>query len=48
MFTMGLPRKKLQSMAVDVFKAANQLNLKLHFQWKPRTDPVMVTVDLGS
>ena len=46
-FTVGSPKEKLQSMAVAVFRAANQLNLKLHFQWKPRTDPVMVTVYMG-
>ena len=45
-FTIGLPRPKLQSMAVAVFKAANRLNLRLYFQWKPRTDPLLVIVDL--
>ena len=47
-FTIGSPNKALQSMAVNVFKAANRLNLKLHFQWKSRSDPIMQLVDKGS
>ena len=35
-------------MAVKVYKAANRLNLKLHFQWKSREDPTMVLVNRGS
>merc|ERR1711873_308733 len=30
-FNIGSPKKHLQSMAVKVYKAANRLNLKLHF-----------------
>ena len=47
-FTVGSPKEKLQSMAMAVFRATSWLNLKLHSQWKPRTNPAMVTVDLGS
>ena len=35
-------------MAVKVYKAANRLNLKLHFEWKSREDPIMRLVDKGS
>ena len=35
-------------MAVALFRAANRLNLKLFFEWKPRTDPLLQIVDLGS
>ena len=35
-------------MAVKVYLAANRLNLKLHFIWKSREDPIMQLVDKGS
>ena len=47
-FQIGSPKKHLQSMAVKVYKAANRLNLKLHFEWKSREDPTMRLVDMGS
>ena len=47
-FRIGSPKKHLQSMAVKVYKAANRLNLKLHFEWKSREDPTMQLVDMGS
>ena len=40
-FSIGSPKKHLQSMAVKVYKAANRLNLRLHFEWKSREDPTM-------
>ena len=40
-FTIGSPKKHLQSMAVKVYGAANRLNLRPHFQWKSRDDPTM-------
>ena len=43
-FSIGSPRPKLQSMAVAVYRAANRLNLKLFFEWKPRTDPLLKLV----
>ena len=39
MFTIGLPREQLQSIALMVNRAANRLNLKLQFMSKPRSDP---------
>ena len=35
-------------MAVKVFREANHLILKLHFQWKSWSDPIMQLVDGGS
>ena len=35
-FTIGYPKKYLQSMAVKVYMAANKLNLKLHFSCRSR------------
>ena len=47
-FQIGSPVEALQKMAVKVYLAANRLNITLFFQWRPRSDPLMMIVDKGS
>ena len=47
-FTKGSHKKKLQSMAVKIYKAVNLLNLKLYCVWRSRDDPIMQLVVKGS
>ena len=47
-FQIGSPVESLQKMAVEVYLAANRFNITLFFQWRPRSDPLMILVDKGS
>ena len=47
-FTIDSPRAPLNYMAVKVYMAANRLNIKLHFVWRSRDDPIMQIVDKSS
>ena len=35
-------------MALNVYKVANSLGLKLYFHWRSRDDPIIQLVDKGS